>query len=328
MITISKVLVPTDFSKGSEFAYRYANDLTKKFGGKVDLLHVIPAFRYLTESIKQLGLPFDMDKHVYPAMQKDSIAKLKESSTEFLIESVRGTTETIIDRKVDEAIIERAVELDYDLILIGAQGANENKLIHGSVTERVIRFSTVPVLSVPPSIPNHPIRKLLIPTDGSEVSMACLPYAVSMLDSLGGELTLFHVLEMYGNETENQVLTKSKNELEAVTDILIEKANFYLNNASDVKPKVEIVGSLNNYSIEIHDGDTVRKYPFAVKVVRGVSSHFEIVDYANDHSDMIIMTTHGRSGFSHILLGSTAETVARHSAVPVLTYKPKHLDYY
>ncbi len=328
MITISKVLVPTDFSRGSEFAYRYANDLTKKFGGRVDLLHVIPAFQYLTESIKQLGLPFDMDKQVYPALQKDSISKLKESSIEFLDESVRGTTKTLIDRKVDEAIVERAVELDYDLILIGAQGASENKLIHGTITERVIRFSTVPVLSVPPSIPNHPLRKLLIPTDASEVSLACLPYAVSMLDSLGGELTLFHVLEMYGNETENEVLAKSKNELEAITDLLIEKANHYLKTSTEVKPKVKIVGIFNQYSIQIHDGDTIRSYPLAVKVVRGVSSHFEIVDYANDYADMIIMTTHGKSGFKHILMGSTAETVARHSAVPVLTYKPKHLDYY
>ena len=61
-------------------------------------------------------------------------------------------------------------------------------LVVDPVPIRLAPAPAVPVLSVPPSIPNHPIRKLLIPTDGSEVSMACLPYAVSMLDSLGGDL--------------------------------------------------------------------------------------------------------------------------------------------
>jgi nucleotide-binding universal stress UspA family protein len=267
-----------------------------------------------------------MDKHVYPAIQKESSSKLNHDVESFFHESVRGKIKTIIDRKVDEAIVERAEKENYDLILIGAQGANENKLIHGTVTERVIRFSPVPVLSVPPSIPDHPIRKLLIPTDGSETSLACLPYAVSMLDSLGGEFTLFHVLEMYGTETENEVLTKQKEELEAITELLIDKANSYLEQSEEIQIKVVIKGTFNHYHIEIHDDKGTRTYPFSIKIVRGVSSHFEIVDYANDYADMIIMSTHGRSGFSHILMGSTAETVARHAAIPVLTIKPKKLD--
>lgn len=322
MISISKVLVPTDFSKGSEFAYKYANDLTKKFGGKVDLIHIIPAFRYLTESIRQLGLPFDMDKQVYPHLQKDARLKLSDALSTFLEDSVRGTSFSFIDRKVDEAITEKAESDAYDLILIGAQGANENKLIHGTVTERVIRNSKVPVLTVPPSIPDHPIRKLMLPTDGSEISMACLPYAISMVDSLGGELTLFHVLEMYGSETENMIRDKNKDEMSATLEVILNNAISYLSKSTHIKAEIERVPFQLYDHIIVHQNGEKRVYKLFIKVVRGVSSHFEIVDYANDNADMLIMTTHGRSGLEHLLLGSTTETVARHAKVPVLTYKP------
>lgn len=318
MISISKVLVPTDFSKGSEFAYRYANDLTKKFGGKVDLLHVIPAFRYLKESIRQLGLPFDMDKEVYPHIQKDAKVKLNEAMTTFLDSSVMGKSTTIIERKVDEAITEKSEREKYDLIIIGSQGANENKLLHGSTTEKVIRFSKTPVLTVPPSIPDHPIRKLLIPIDGSDLSFACLPYAISMLDSLGGELTIFHVQEMFGYEVETGT---GNMENASVSDTILDKVSAFLNAAS-INAEIERVPFQLYDHIVVRDGISSRTYKLFVTTVKGVSAHHEIVDYANDYADMIIMTTHGRSGFEHLLLGSTTETVARHSKIPVLTFKP------
>lgn len=318
MISISKVLVPTDFSRGSEFAYRYANDLTKKFGGKVDLLHVIPSFRYLRESIRQLGLPFDMDKEVYPPIQKDAKVKLTKAMATFLDSTVVGDSFTIIERRVDEAIFEKAENEKYDLIVIGAQGANENKLIHGATTERVIRFSKVPVLTVPPSIPDHPIRKLLIPIDGSDLSLACLPFAISMLDSLGGELTLFHVQEMFGQEIESNLGDK---ENQSISDMILGKVSAFLN-ASSINAEVERVPFQLYDHIVVRDGNTTRTYKLLITTVKGVSAHYEIVDYANDFADMIIMTTHGRSGFEHLLLGSTTETVARHAKIPVLTFKP------
>ncbi|TNE70269.1 universal stress protein [bacterium] len=322
MKTISNILVPTDFSKGSEIAYRYANDLALKFGGKVDLLHVIPAFRYLSESIKQLGLPFDMDKQVYPHLQKDAKIKLEQAMAHQFDDAVRGNTFSMIERKVDEAIIEKAKQGAYDLVLIGAQGANENQLVHGTITERVIRFSSVPVLTVPPEIPKHPVRKLLVPTDGSKTSLASLPYAIFMVDSLGGELTLLHVLEMFGTEAENETRDKNKDELTSIRDVILKKTEEYLAKNSKISCKIR------RESLELYDtlivqhGSESKEYKLYTKVVKGVSSHFEIVDYANDHADMIVMTTHGRSGLEHLLLGSTTETVVRHAKRPVLTYKP------
>jgi len=54
----------------------------------------------------------------------------------------------------------------------------------------------------------------------------------------------------------------------------------------------------------------------------------EIIRYSKEHSiDMIVMGTHGYTGFKHIFMGSVAEKVVRYSLVPVLTVKQKSFEY-
>ena len=56
-------------------------------------------------------------------------------------------------------------------------------------------------------------------------------------------------------------------------------------------------------------------------VLKGVSAHHEIVDYVDEHGDLLVMSTHGRTGLARILIGSTTEQVARHSKKPMLTIR-------
>jgi len=59
------------------------------------------------------------------------------------------------------------------------------------------------------------------------------------------------------------------------------------------------------------------------KIVRFGDPSKEIVTFAQEEKmDLIIISTHGRTGLSHVLLGSVTERVVRHSLVPVLTVKP------
>mgnify|MGYP000016853342 CR=1 FL=1 len=72
MLKLNKILVPTDFSEAAHHAGSYARALAKKFGGTIDMIHVIPTIKYLNESIKKLGLPLDMDKDVYPKIVEEA----------------------------------------------------------------------------------------------------------------------------------------------------------------------------------------------------------------------------------------------------------------
>ena len=57
------------------------------------------------------------------------------------------------------------------------------------------------------------------------------------------------------------------------------------------------------------------------------AKHGNIVDFARDECfDVVVVSTHGRTGLAHVLLGSFAENVVRHSTVPVLTYRRKETD--
>jgi len=66
----------------------------------------------------------------------------------------------------------------------------------------------------------------------------------------------------------------------------------------------------------------------ATVVVRGDSVPESVVDYAQHNEvDLIALSTHGRTGFRHLALGSVAEAIIRHATVPVITYprvKRKH----
>ena len=68
--------------------------------------------------------------------------------------------------------------------------------------------------------------------------------------------------------------------------------------------------------------ENLRKVKFNVVVLKSINAHYAIVDYANESSDLIVMATHGRSGLSHLFLGSTTEKVITSSNVPVLTVRP------
>ena len=63
-------------------------------------------------------------------------------------------------------------------------------------------------------------------------------------------------------------------------------------------------------------------------VVRTGSPHREIINAAVElHADLIIMSTHGRTGLAHALLGSTVEKVARHGACPILIVRERQHDF-
>ena len=60
--------------------------------------------------------------------------------------------------------------------------------------------------------------------------------------------------------------------------------------------------------------------------MKGISAHHEIVDFVNDEGDMLVMSTHGRTGLARVFIGSTTEQISRHIDKPLLTIRPEFLD--
>lgn len=325
MKPIKRILVPTDFSERASTAYSYAELIAKISGARIDTIHVVPMMKYFHESMKNIGAPMDMERELYPHVIEETQNQLEELMREQFDEDTRGKYEVRVDRKPSEAIVEQALNKKYDLVVMGTQGHHRSEILRGSITEKVIRHSEVPVLTVPEPIHGEDgIRHIMMPTDTSRVSLLSLPLTVQLADLFNADITLFHVIELYGTLSENIPHDPSVDEMDAIYERLMDTVNEYLPSHSEGHMSLRRGEEKYSDTIVYRPKDGLEKtIPVKTKLLKGVSAHYDIEDYARDKMDLIVMTTHGRSGLAHLLLGSTTEQVARHVAMPVLTVRPR-----
>jgi nucleotide-binding universal stress UspA family protein len=327
MIKLTKILVPTDFSKGSERAYSVAQNIADTFGGTIDFIHIIPTLRYFHESMKKLGVPLDMNKDIYPKVVEEAEKNAEKAMKQFLKEKNLGQGIVKIERKPSEAIAQFAEKNGYDLIVMGAKGQDETKMLRGSVTERVIRKSKVPVFSIGERFDPKGVKNVMVTTDSSELSLAAFPLAAGLADSFNAHITLFHVIELYGSVSEDIPRQPGKGELISIYEAIIDRLNEYLNKRKFDNMHIQRTGVTFEDEIVITDGDESRSIPLFTKIEKGVSAHYEIENYALEEADLVVMATHGHSGFAHLILGSTAEKVAQYVKKPVITVRPGEDDF-
>jgi nucleotide-binding universal stress UspA family protein len=149
------------------------------------------------------------------------------------------------------------------------------------------------------------IKKVLFTTDFSEISNHALPYAIKMAKIFNAELVMLHAVTLYEHDPNDP-----GHRFPSLESYCAE-----LRRAADKRFQV--------CAEEIGDaGVKIRK-----AVVQGISPRAAILDFLRDEGGfgLVVMSTHGRSGLSHVLLGSVAENVIRYSPCPVLVVKnPEH----
>jgi nucleotide-binding universal stress UspA family protein len=137
------ILCPVDFSPGSERVLDHAAELANLKGAVVELLHVY--------RIPVLSLPegeVTATPEYVANMLDNATQALDELRTSLATRGIRTTTRLIAGEPV-ATILERAAELGASLIVLGTHGRGGFKhMILGSVAERVVRTSSIPVLTV------------------------------------------------------------------------------------------------------------------------------------------------------------------------------------
>lgn len=322
MVTFKKILVPTDFSKGAEGAYSVSQKIADTFGGTIDFINVIPTLKYFSESLKGLGVPLDMNKDIYPRIQEESEHKLKKGMDQYLKEKNKGKYFAKIDRRPSDTIAKFAAENNYDLIVMGAKGKHETSMVRGGTAERVIRKSQVPVFSVDDRFEFSKIKNVVMTTDSSTLSFSAFPMALAMADTFNANLTLFHVVELFGSASEDIQRKPDKGEMLSIYEAIIERLNKYLISRGMEHIHVQQTGVTYEDEVIITDGENSRSVPLFTKIEKAVSAHYEIENYTTESADLVVMATHGHSGFAHLILGSTAEKIAQYVKKPVITIRP------
>lgn len=319
MIKLNRILIPTAFCPGSKAAYDHAQMLVEQFGGKIDFIHVVPTLKYFHESMKKVGYPLSLEKDVYPKVAQEAEEHAKADMEKFIGEEFRGKVIVKIATKPSEAIVKHAKKNDYDLIIMGTRSEDPLDTVLGTVTERVIRYSEIPVLSVPPRKQEVSFKSILVPSDYSENSMKALRPAIRLAASLDAEVTLLHVRELYGSESDNDPGSKGGDTDQNVEIRLANKVEAFFKTLSDFDVSLESSDKPDERIVVLNEEGQSHRVRLKLDVVKGLSAHYEIVDYAANNSDLICLTTHGRSGIASLFLGSTAEKVTKWSTVPVIT---------
>jgi nucleotide-binding universal stress UspA family protein len=206
-LKIKLILCPIDFSEFSERAYRHALSLAEHYQAKLVAQHVVELWRHPSAS-------FAASAGVYEEFEQ----ALRESGSKQLQEFVKNHThdeiqaELVVQEGVAaDSILSFAQAQKTDVIVMGTHGRRGfDRLMLGSVTDRVMRRAPCPVLAVckPPheSLAAdtaagkergyvHHLSRILFCADFSENSERALNYAISATEEYGAELTLLHVLE-------------------------------------------------------------------------------------------------------------------------------------
>jgi nucleotide-binding universal stress UspA family protein len=145
MVAIQRILVPTDFSEPAEAALRYARALAGEFGSTLHLMHVVPEPYVYPWGTEVSTLPL---VDLLTQSEKQAGERLKTLVDETGAMKGRVKTATAIGTPVDR-ILQYQADEGIDLIVMGTHGRGAvGHLLLGSVAERIVRRSPVPVLTV------------------------------------------------------------------------------------------------------------------------------------------------------------------------------------
>jgi nucleotide-binding universal stress UspA family protein len=285
MPSYRRILVATEYSPSSELALETAVALATQVGAELVVLHVFEQ--------GGLAFPFPLPEGVRDAAR----ARLDQTVAGLRVRMLNASG-VLREGAAWDQICTAAADLGADLVVVGTQGRRGlPRWVMGSVAERVVRLSPVPVLTVRSSSDvailaggMDRFRHILAPTDFSEASRRGVETATSLALDLGTSLTLAHVYEL--PSAASYLFEGLAGEAEAEVGRLLEAE------LARVRGRVPGVEGI------VRRGDPWRG----------------ILDAAKERSaDLVVMSTHGLHGLQRLLLGSVTEKIVRLSPIPVLT---------
>jgi nucleotide-binding universal stress UspA family protein len=303
MVRIQQILCPVDFSEFSRHAFDRAVGVARGYDAAIHVLHVlpmptgVPAIPYGPEGPGPFRRELDRPR---------AYAELPR----FL--SAEEPVGAPIAYHVAEApaahkeILTEARRVAADLIVMGTHGRSGfERLLLGSVTEKVLRTSHVPVLTVPAAAPDvvavgrGPFQRILYATDFSPGSEQALRYAASLAQHGAAQLILQHVVEPLPASYDPSV------------GFALDVGTFEAGLVESSRTKLrEWVPEAIRLGCDTED-----------VVVRG-KAYVEVLRLAAERqADLIVLGVHGRNALDRLVFGSTTEHVIRRAACPVLTVR-------
>ena len=296
----TKILIPLDGSKTAEKVLPYARFLAGSLNLPVELLAVV--------DIVEMATHISADRARYlDTMIEDSVRNSEQYLKGIARTFPSGTKCTLEKGKAEQMIIEAASADKGTLVTMATHGRSGiNRWLMGSVTEKVLRGATNPLLLVRATEEakaggGATLKSIVVPLDGSELAEGVLPAVAELGKTLKLAVVLFRAYSIPTGAYAGGEGYYAVNYEELLTAMRDEAVDY-------LEKKTEAVKKLGIANVSY-----VAKEGFAAD---------EIISLARKSPDnLIAMCTHGRSGVKRWVLGSVTETVVRHSADPVLVIR-------
>ncbi|MDP1571197.1 MAG: universal stress protein [Vicinamibacterales bacterium] len=306
MVRINRILCPIDFSDYSRRALDHACVIARWYDATVTVLYV---YMRLPPALVPPELPVRDAVRLTPAEREQvqaSVARFADACN-----APGRPLEIAVHEGWPAAGILAEAER-ADLLVMGTHGRSGfDRLALGSVTEKVLRKTACPVLTIPrqtpEAVPAAPVgfQRILCPIDFSDVSLRALEYAMSLAAGADARLTMLHVMvydmsleapDLYGTVVSDRALS---------LDVLRERYETYA--------RTRLEALVPDPAQATCDVETA--------IGHGKPSR-EVLRAAEERqADLIVMGATGHGALDRMFFGATTQHVVRQATCPVLTLR-------
>jgi nucleotide-binding universal stress UspA family protein len=300
------IMVPTDGTGFDREAIRVALRIAERSDAKVRLVRVLATASFFGMAATAEGTAIAAE--VVHSERDRALSELYALAAECRATSQADITVDLHAGPVGDVLQGYARRNDVNLIVISTHGRSGiSRLSLGSVTDSLIRHTTIPVLVVkPPTSYLNPqvieaFKRIVVPLDGSMLAEQILPRVLALAKLEEAEITLLNVL-----------IPQSYAQREIVDPNLpwwdkdIAHAQTYL---------FRVAGRLRRNGVAV-----------TTDIVIGENVASAIGDFAGrERADLIAIATHGRGGLARMLRGSVADAVMHSSRLSMLVFKPDNV---
>lgn len=274
---MKRILVPTDFSDHAEYALRVAAQIARENNSEIVLLHMLELPHQASDAV---GSGHDIPEIMF--FKNKVISNLEELMEVDYLEGIT-VSEIIQFEKAFEGILAVSKTNNIDFIVMGSHGSGGfQEMFIGSNTEKVVRFSDVPVLVIKNKMDNFKADNFVFASDFSQEIKKPFKQLLEIAGLFNSKLNLVMI------NTPSSF--KPTHIAEKIMNDFIKEFNY------------------PNYSLHVYND---------VNVEKGILNFANSVQ-----ADLIGMCTHGRrTGFAHFFNGSVSEDLVNHAIRPVITFK-------
>jgi len=297
MIAIRNILCPVDLSEHSATVFGYAAMLARWYGSTLTALEMI-----------WVGIPTLPAAASPVILQPEQVRAFTDELRQFVKKHAPAeiaVTTVLREGPIVAGILDEARGRSADLLVLGTHGRGGfERFVLGSVAEKVLRMSHLPVLTIPAAAAPapasaRPFASIVCPVDFSPASLKALRYALSLAQESGKRLTLLHVFDWdadrpmpvgLGPEFASMLRHRETEALDELRALVSPEAREWC----DCR-EMTAIG---------------RPYEEILRVGRETGA------------DLIVMGVHGRSAVELSFFGSTTNQIVRHATCPVMTIRP------